>query len=188
MAIPTYGYLQKNYLTKVIPIIFAKKIMSTLNYTISKATEKDFPDIFQCISELAEFEKAPEKVTNSPEQMLRDKDFFHCFIARDNNGNVLGIALYFFAYYTWVGKSLYLDDIYIKEEFRNMGLGKVLLKKIFEVAHEEHCSRVRFQVLDWNTNAIEFYKKTGATLDDEWLNCDYDKEYIENRMLQKLYP
>ena len=162
--------------------------MITTDYTIYKATEKDFPDIFQCISELAEFEKAPEKVTNSPEQMLRDKDFFHCFVARDNNGNVLGIALYFFAYYTWVGKSLYLDDIYVKEEHRNLGLGKALLKKIFEVAHEEQCSRVRFQVLNWNTNAIEFYKKTGATLDDEWLNCDYDKEYIEKKNLDTLYP
>jgi GNAT superfamily N-acetyltransferase len=149
-------------------------------FIITKATEKDFPDILQCIRELAEFERAPEKVTNNIEQMNREKDFFQCFIARDTNGNTLGIALYFFAYYTWVGKSLYLDDIYVKEKYRSSGIGKALLNKIFETAKQENCSRVRFQVLDWNLNAIEFYKKTGATLDNEWINCDYDKDFIIN--------
>jgi len=153
--------------------------MKHITFNISKATEKDFSDIFQCISELALFEKAPEKVSNSPEQMLREKEYFHCYIAKNDEGEVLGIALYFFAYYTWVGKSLYLDDIYVREQYRNTGIGKALLQKVFETAKEEQCSRVRFQVLDWNTNAIEFYKKTGVTLDNEWINCDYDKNYID---------
>ncbi len=147
---------------------------------ITKATEKDFQDILDCIKELAEFERAPEKVTNNIEQMHSEKDYFQCFIARNISGETLGIALYFFAYYTWVGKSLYLDDIYVKEKYRSSGIGKALLNKIFETAQTEQCSRVRFQVLNWNLNAIEFYKKTGATLDNEWINCDYDKQYIKD--------
>jgi len=149
-------------------------------FIITNAVEKDFPDILQCIRELAEFEHAPEKVINSIEKMKKEQDFFKCFIAHDQEGNTLGIALYFFAYYTWVGKSLYLDDIYVKEQYRNSGIGKALLHKIFETAKTENCSRIRFQVLEWNLNAIEFYKKTGVTLDNEWINCDYDKAFINN--------
>jgi len=162
--------------------------MQNHNFTITKAGIADFEDIFDCIQELAEFERAPEKVTNSPEQMKLEKDFFECYIARDIEGNTLGIALYFFAYYTWVGKSLYLDDIYVKEQYRRTGIGKALLKKVFETAKEENCSRVRFQVLDWNTNAIEFYKKTGAILDQEWINCDYGKEYISKFEIGDIFP
>jgi GNAT superfamily N-acetyltransferase len=162
--------------------------MQNHNFTITKAGIADFEAIFECIQELAEFERAREKVTNNPEQMKLEKDFFECYIARDPDGNTLGIALYFFAYYTWVGKSLYLDDIYVKEKYRRTGIGKALLKKVFEAAKEENCSRVRFQVLDWNTNAIEFYKKTGATLDQEWINCDYGKEYIRNYEIKNIFP
>ena len=141
--------------------------------TIRKATEADFPAILKMIKELATFEKAPEKVTNSVEQMKNEKDLFGCFVAENEENRIIGFALYFFAYYTWVGKSLYLDDIYIKEEFRGNGIGSVLLKKIFEVAKNENCKRLRWQVLDWNTPAIELYKKIGADIDSEWLNCDF---------------
>ena len=89
-----------------------------MNYKIRIATEKDFPEILQLIRELAAFEKAPEKVTNSVEMMKKEKDLFHCFVAETETGEIIGMALYFFAYYTWVGKSLYLDDIYVKESFR----------------------------------------------------------------------
>ncbi len=154
--------------------------MSAPEFKIYTAEEKDFPDIFDCIKELALFERAPEKVTNCVEQMKSEKKYFNCFVARNNEGKMLGFALFFIAYYTWVGKSLYLDDIYVKEKFRNLGIGKALLKKVFETAKTENCSRVRFQVLDWNLNAIEFYRKTGATLDNEWINCDYDKGFIKN--------
>lgn len=153
--------------------------MLTTDFNITQAQETDFQEIFECIQELALFERAPEKVTNNVEQMKSEKKYFKCFVARNHEGKMLGFALFFFAYYTWVGKSLYLDDIYVREEFRNHGIGKALLKKVFETAKAEKCSRVRFQVLDWNLNAIGFYKKTGATLDNEWLNCDYDKEFIE---------
>ena len=151
-----------------------------MNYKIRIATEKDFPAILLLIRELAAFEKAPEKVTNSVEMMKKEKDLFHCFVAETETGEIIGMALYFFAYYTWVGKSLYLDDIYVKESFRKHKIGTALLKKIFEVANKENCKRVRWQVLNWNTTAVQMYTKCGAEIDDEWLNCSFDSEGIKN--------
>ncbi len=144
-----------------------------MNINLRPATEADFPEILGMIKELALFEKAPEKVTNSVEQMHREKEFFCCIMAEDENGQILGMALYFFAYFTWVGKSLYLDDQYVKPQFRGSGIGTMLVKEIFRIAEVEKCTRIRWQVLDWNTPAIELYKKMGMTLDGEWINCDW---------------
>ena len=149
-----------------------------MGITIRKATEKDFPAILSLIKELALFEKAPEKVTNTVEQMNNEKNLFHCFVAVNLENKVIGMALYFFAYYTWVGKSLYLDDLYVKKAYRGNKIGSRLLEHVFDVAKKENCKRVRWQVLNWNTPAIEMYKKCGADLDNEWSNCDFDKERI----------
>jgi GNAT superfamily N-acetyltransferase len=149
-----------------------------MNISIRKATEKDFPAVLSLIRELANFEKAPEKVTNSVEQMRHEKHLFECFVAETETGEIVGMALYFFAYFTWVGKSLYLEDIYIKESYRKQNLGTALLKRVFEVARQEDCKRVRWQVLNWNSSAIQMYKKNGAEIDDEWLNCNFDAEGI----------
>jgi GNAT superfamily N-acetyltransferase len=151
-----------------------------MNITIRKATEEDFPDILTLIKELAAFENAADKVTNTVAQMKQEQSLFRCFVAETESKAVIGIALYFFAYYTWVGKSLYLEDIYIQEPYRKQSIGKLLLQKIFEVAREENCKRVRWQVLNWNQNAISMYIKNGAEIDDEWLNCNYDAEGIRN--------
>jgi GNAT superfamily N-acetyltransferase len=151
-----------------------------MNFNIRKATEKDFPEILSLIKELAAFEKAPEKVTNTVELMRQEKEFFHCYVAETQEKGIVGMALYFFAYYTWVGKSLYLDDLYVKEEFRKHKIGSGLLRKIFEIAKAEDCKRVRWQVLNWNANAIQMYSKSGAEIDDEWLNCSFDSDAIKN--------
>ena len=143
-----------------------------MNIKIRKASEKDFPDIFDLIQELAEFEKAPEKVTNSVEQMLEEKNYIECFVAETETEEIIGIAQYFFAYFTWSGKSLYLGDLYIKESYRGNKIGLKLLNKIFEVAKKENCKRVTWQVLNWNTPAIDFYKKIGVEIDEEWFNCN----------------
>jgi len=148
--------------------------------TIRTATEVDFPAILSLIKELAAFEKASEKVTNSVELMNKEKELFRCFVAETESREIVGMALYFFAYYTWVGKSLYLEDIYVKESFRKQKIGTALLGKIFEVANEEDCKRVRWQVLSWNEAAIQMYIKNGAEIDDEWLNCNFDLTGIKN--------
>ena len=149
-----------------------------MEITIRKATEQDFPAILSLIKELAEFEKAPEKVTNTVEQMREEKDLFRCYLAQDSQGEIVGMALCFFAYYTWVGKSLYLDDLYVKESCRGKKVGTALLRKIFEIAQAERCKRVRWQVLNWNRPAIEFYKKCGAEIDPQWSNCDFDESGV----------
>ena len=151
-----------------------------MNIKIRIATEDDFPEILLMIKALAAFEKAPEKVTNTVALMKKEKDLFHCIVAETDSGGIAGMALYFFAYYTWVGKSLYLDDIYVKESFRKHKIGTELLRKIFEVARLEECKRVRWQVLNWNKAAIQMYSKSGAEIDDEWLNCSFDAQGIRN--------
>ena len=146
---------------------------------IRKSTEADFPAILGLIKELALFEKAPEKVTNTVEQMKEEQGLFRSIVAETKTGEIVGMALYFFAYYTWVGKSLYLDDLYVKETHRKLKIGTSLLNEIMEIARTENCKRVRWQVLHWNQNAINLYKKVGAIIDEEWLNCDFDAEGIQ---------
>lgn len=153
-------------------------IETPMTFIIRKASEADYPAILSMIRELALFEKAPEKVTNNVEQMHREKDLFGCYVAEKDDGEIIGMALYFFAYYTWVGKSLYLDDIFVKEAYRKHKVGTALMKEIFRVAREEDCKRVRWQVLNWNQPAIEMYRKAGAEIDDEWLNCSFDADGI----------
>jgi len=150
-----------------------------MEITIRKASEKDFFAILSLIKELATFEKSPEKVMNTVEQMKKEKDFFQCFVAETEEREIVGIALYFIAYYTWIGKSLYLDDLYVKESFRKQKIGTRLLKKIFEIAKKENCKRVRWQVLNWNKSAIDMYRKIGANIDNEWINCDFDYQGIK---------
>lgn len=156
-----------------------------MNFSIRIATEKDFPAILGLIKELALFENAPEKVTNSVEQMIAEQDCFKCFVVENGSKEIIAMSLYYFTYFTWVGKSLYLDDLYVQEKYRGNKIGSALLKEIFKIAKENNCKRVRWQVLDWNSNAIEFYKKIGATIDEEWFNCDFDVKGIQEFTIKK---
>lgn len=143
-----------------------------MEFSIRKFGKQDLPDILEMIKELAYFEKAPEKVLNNVTQMEDEVDYFECFIAEDTNGDVIGMALYYFVYYTWVGKSMYLDDLIVKKKYRGKGVGKALLNKVIEEAKLENCKRLRWQVLDWNQRAIDLYEQIGCDLDGEWINCD----------------
>lgn len=145
-----------------------------MNITIRKTEPKDYPAVLELIKELALFERAPEKVTNTVELMQEENHYFQSLVAEKEDGEIVGMAIYFFAYYTWVGKSLYLDDIVVKEQYRGNKIGTKLLDKVIEFGNENNCKRIRWQVLDWNTNAIEFYRKYGAKLDGEWINCDIE--------------
>ena len=150
-----------------------------MNIIIRKATEADFDAIFSLVYELAVFQGTPERIRNSPEQMKQEQQFFQCFVAETEKKEIIGIASYFIAYYTWVGKSLYLDDLYVKESHRAQKTGSRLLEKIFEVAREEKCKRVRWLVSAWNKNAIAFYEKIGAEIDNEAYVCDVEGEAIQ---------
>ncbi len=138
---------------------------------IRKANEKDFPAIISLIKEFAVFQKTPEKVSITLEQMIEDKDIFQCLVAVSDD-EIAGFATYFFTYNSWSGKGLHLDDLYVKESFRKTGTGKKLLDNIINLAKEEKCKNVRWMVSAWNLNAIDFYKKIGATVDEIDLNCN----------------
>ncbi|WP_319229514.1 GNAT family N-acetyltransferase [Draconibacterium orientale] len=145
-----------------------------MDINIRKATENDFPAIFGLITELAEYEESLDKVSNSLELMYEQKDYFNCYVAETKEKEIIGMALYYFSYYTWVGKTLYLDDLYVKEAYRGNGLGTSLMDKMFEVAKAEKCKRFRLQVLNWNESAIKLYEKSGFTVDKTWYNCDFE--------------
>jgi GNAT superfamily N-acetyltransferase len=153
--------------------------MHNMNITIRKAIEEDVAAILSMVKELAVFQNSSGKVINTVDQMLEEKDLFQCFVAENEQKEIVGIASYFFAYYTWVGKSLYLDDLYVKASCRGQKIGSELLKQIFKVARMENCKRVRWQVSDWNKPALEFYKKCGAEIEDEYCICDFDAKAIQ---------
>lgn len=144
-------------------------------YTIRRAGEDDFPAILHLIKELAEYERSLDLVTNTVEQMKNEKEFFRCFVAETTDHKIIGMALCFIAYSTWVGKSIYLEDIIVGKEHRGRKIGSALMERILQEAREENCKRVRWQVLDWNKRAIDFYRKWGAAISSEWLNCTLDE-------------
>ena len=143
-----------------------------ININIRKADERDFPFIFALMKEFSIFQKTPEKFTLTLEQLIAEKDIFQCLVAETDNSEIIGFASFFFTYYSWTGKGLYLDDLYVNEDFRNQSVGKKLLDAVIDFAREERCKKVRWLVSGWNTNAIEFYKKIGAVVDATDLICD----------------
>jgi GNAT superfamily N-acetyltransferase len=142
-----------------------------MTISIRKAEPADFEAIYTLIKAFAEFIKTPEKVLITPDQMMQDKDCFNCLVAIDED-TLIGFATYFFAYYSWIGKSVYLDDLYVVAPYRGKGIGSQLLDEIIAIAKNENCKKVRWQVSNWNEKAIEFYKMRGATIDAVEINCD----------------
>lgn len=143
-----------------------------MEITIRDANETDYPQIVDLFKDFATFEKLPEKMINSVERMMKEKDFFNCFVAVTSDGRIIGYATYFFCYYTWIGKSLYMDDLYVTPEYRANGIGKKLIDRVIEFAKTSQCHKLRWQVSGWNKSAIEFYKNIGATIDNVEMNCD----------------
>jgi GNAT superfamily N-acetyltransferase len=144
---------------------------------IRKAEAKDVPTMLALVRELALYEKAPEEVINTEERMLEEgfgtKKSFECVLV-ELDGIIVGMSLYYFRYSTWKGRRLYLEDLIVTESQRGSGLGKVLFDKTVEIAKEEKCSGMMWQVLDWNTPAINFYDKYSTRYDEGWLNCHLD--------------
>lgn len=143
--------------------------------SIRKAEISDINDIILLVKELALFEKAPQEVTVTYEDYLvngfQDNPLFECNLAFFND-ELVAFSLWYFRFSTWKGKRLYLEDLYVKETYRGLGIGKTLLNKVIEEAKLKNCTGLMWQVLDWNTPAIEFYKKYNATLDGEWINVN----------------
>jgi GNAT superfamily N-acetyltransferase len=140
--------------------------------SIRPAEAEDIPLIVQLIRELAEYEKEPDKAVATDEDIRRDgfsaNPKFRVVIA-EWSGDPAGFALFFYNYSTWMGRAgLYLEDLFVRPQFRGKGIGKALLVHLANIAVEEGCGRFELQVLNWNTPALEFYKSLGARVMDEW--------------------
>ena len=140
--------------------------------TIRLATEDDFEKIHAMNRQFADFIRTPEKFKITIAQMKAEKDLFKMLVLEDGHGEIIGFATTFIAWYSWVGKTFYLDDIYIMEKYRHIGLGSKIMKAVIKMAKEAGCKKIRWQVSEWNTNAINFYRKLGAEIDDVERNCD----------------
>ncbi|GGK88923.1 N-acetyltransferase family protein [Rufibacter glacialis] len=156
--------------------------MST-SINIRKGTEADLPGVHALIVELAVYEKAPDEVTNTIEDMRRDgfgeNPIYEFFVADSPEEGIVGIALYYTAYSTWKGKMLFLEDIVVTERLRRQGIGRLLFYAVAKAAKEENYKRMKWQVLDWNEPAINFYRSIGANLDAEWVNCNLSQEELQ---------
>lgn len=143
--------------------------------TIREATPADVPLILAYIAELADYERAPEKAVATAEDLHRylfgPQPLIFCELARWE-GKDAGFALYFYNFSTWEGRpGLYLEDLFVRPEFRKHGIGKALLKRLARIAVDHGCTRYVWQVLDWNTPSIDFYKAMGAKVMHDWLTC-----------------
>jgi GNAT superfamily N-acetyltransferase len=142
--------------------------------TLRAATPADVPQILAFIRALAVYEREPHAVSATEEALLRHgfgpNPFYFCIIA-EHDGQPAGFALYFFNYSTWLGRpGLYLEDLFVPTEFRGLGIGKALLKQVAAIAVQNNCPRLQWEVLDWNTPAVDFYRAMGAEFLDEWRN------------------
>ncbi|HVJ04073.1 MAG TPA: GNAT family N-acetyltransferase [Candidatus Saccharimonadales bacterium] len=140
---------------------------------IRAAQSEDAGTILKLIQGLAEYEHAPREAVATEEDLLRDgfgkEPKFHCVIA-EWDGEAVGFALYFFNYSTWKGRpGVFLEDLFVWPEYRGKGIGKALLLELAKIAVANKCGRYEWQVLDWNTPAIEFYEGLGAKRMKEWL-------------------
>ena len=151
--------------------------------TLRTAIKQDCPRLLELINELALFEKAPQEVTVTLQE-FEDAGFgsnpvWKAFVAEDN-GIIVGFALYYVRYSTWKGCRLYLEDLLVTESYRGKGVGKLLFDRIIKETQEMGFSGMVWQVLDWNEPAIKFYNKYNANIEAGWLNAALSKEQLLN--------
>lgn len=142
--------------------------------SIRRAVKEDCSRLLDLVKELALYEKAPQEVTVTLDHFI-DSGFgsnpvWWSFVAEED-GVILGFALYYIRYSTWKGQRMYLEDILVTEQARGKGIGKLLFDQLIEEAKEKKLSGIVWQVLDWNEPAINFYKKYNAHFDAGWINC-----------------
>lgn len=152
-----------------------------MKYSIRPAREEDMADVLRLINELAVFEKEPDAVEVTLEQ-LREDGFgpapkFFCFVA-SRNGEIEGMALCYPRYSTWKGPVIHLEDLIVTESARGTGLGSALLTEVIRHAAELGVKRVSWEVLDWNTPAVDFYEGRGAHVMREWNVVHLDQKGI----------
>lgn len=155
------------------------------NLKIRKAIKEDVDQILKLLIELAVFEKEPNAVKVTKEDLIKDgfisSPKFECLLAEADK-NIVGLAFFTPRYSTWVGNTLHLEDLIVTEKMRGKGIGTLLYRSFLEEAKKRNVNRVEWSVLDWNTSAINFYRKTGAIIDglEQWKIVRMDKKIINN--------
>jgi len=149
-------------------------VITAPDLNIRPATSEDVPHIVALIRALALYEKEPNAAIATEEDILRDgfgpEPYFRCLIA-EWHGNVAGFALYFFQYSTWEGRpALYLEDLFVRQEYRHRGIGKTLFQHLAQIAVDRNCTRFQWECLDWNQPSLDFYESVGAKVLHEWLS------------------
>jgi len=158
---------------------------------IRKGISSDMPSVLALIKELAVFEKEPDAVEVTVDDLIRDgfseNPLFYCFVAEEviessvenHSKQIIGIALYYYRYSTWKGKTIHLEDLIVREDKRGNGVGMALYGEVIRQGKLDNVRRIEWAVLDWNTPAINFYKKTGANVLTDWHLVQMDENGIE---------
>ena len=153
-----------------------------INHKIRKAIKKDVKDILRLLIELAIFEKEPDAVKITEEELIKDgfgdRPRFECFLAEVEN-EIVGLAFFTERYSTWVGDTLHLEDLIVTKSRRGNGVGSLLFSKFINYAYSLRVKRIEWAVLDWNVNAIEFYEKNGAKILSDWRVAQMDEDSIK---------
>ena len=154
-----------------------------MNYSIRKATKADMPAVLELIKELADFENEPDAVTVTVETLEKEgfgeDPLFQVFVA-EVEGKIEGMALFYHRFSTWKGRTVHLEDLIVRKEKRGTGLGSALYKEVIKYAQEQGLRRVEWVVADWNQHAIDFYERSGATLQKEWHTVQMGDAEIRN--------
>lgn len=153
-----------------------------MSMTIRQARPEDAQAIYDMIYELAVYEKAPQEVVTTPEEIratLFDAGSKTEALICEAEGKIIGYAVFFTSYSTWLGRNgIYMEDLYISPEYRGRGAGRSLLKYIAQCAVQRQCGRLEWSVLDWNQPAIDFYLSIGALPQSEWVRYRLDGEAL----------
>ncbi|MBW2960318.1 GNAT family N-acetyltransferase [Mesonia aestuariivivens] len=149
---------------------------------VRKATKSDMPSVLKLINELAVYEREPNAVQVTLEDLERDGfgeiPLFNCYVA-ETSTEIAGMALFYNRYSTWKGKTIHLEDLIVNKEYRGKGIGMKLYKQLMKFALEQDIQRVEWVVSDWNTPAVNFYESTGATIFSDWNTVQFDQESIK---------
>ena len=165
---------------------------------IRRGNPQDMQAVLGLIQELAEFEKEPDAVLVTVDDLIRDGfgpvPLFHVFVAEVDDDTsdseqpkqIVGIALWYYRFSTWKGKTIHLEDLVVKDKMRGTGLGYALYSEVLKQAKKDQVRRVEWNVLDWNTPAIEFYEKSGAKVLRDWYVVQMDEIGINHFVEEKL--
>ena len=153
-----------------------------MDVKIRKATPEDMPQVVSLIHELAVFENEPNAVEVTADELVQEgfgsQPLFSCFVA-EVESNIVGMALIYFRFSTWKGRTIHLEDLIVNEAYRGKGIGDLLYTEVLRYADQQGVRRAEWIVLNWNKGAIKFYERSGARFHKDWYLVEMPKEGIK---------